>query len=322
MRTIHIWLLLSILLGLTGCTRDSDLEKIQPESSSPQPSLISTAPVETANDPIDDSVSVDLTSPDLISIGASMEGEIIELEQRLYLVEQGDVITAVGDPERLKRQAVLSDDGTKLLYAFSDSLSANGTPLELGIYHFDTQKETVINMEDQISFEARNVEWVSDELIIVTDDDIDYSNVMALFNSETGIRTHYSPGRFLQMLPDGESILILIPPDGSTMQGAQEPLVIGVLTRSGELKTLFKEPMYETRIVDIQFSNDLTVLAMWTHIVPAGESELWTIEVDPETWTPGKQKRIQIDTDDTGTILFDEAAKIIRLSNGQQFPMP
>lgn len=129
-------------------------------------------------------------------------------------------------------------------------------------------------------------------------------------------------GELLQVLPDGKTTMFLQTPGGTTMLEALEPAQIVIQRDNGERHVLWSEQAYETRFIDIKLSEDHTTLAVWTHIVPDASSWLWTVGIEPRTWSSGETVQREVATAETGQIAFDLKERLVTLSNGQQFPMP
>ena len=107
--------------------------------------------------------------------------------------------------------------------------------------------------------------------------------------------------------------------DGQT-SGAD--IRIGALTKDGAFHQLFVLNVYEVRFLDIQLSESLGAIAVWTHQVPTNSSELWMAPLNVESWSTGEWKSLTIKPNpDGGAISYDEDGYVV-LSDGRRFKLP
>lgn len=277
--------------------------------------------------PHEPDISEQISSSDLdISkakfIGDTDIGAVYEAAGKLYSVDLLGKATEIGDHTIVKRGAILSPAGESLLYQFSDAFSSK-TPTKLALHHLQGNKEnTMIELETSSKLEGfESYSWSGQNIFVQGAQPTETPNFL-MFNSETG--SINDSGQLFQTLYENNKITKVLRFDPRKEMNADlgVPIIVAALTEDGVLHELLEETFYETMFLDNKISDDLTTIAVWTHLVPDNSSTLWVTALDYADWQTGEWQKYNTAAEKEGFIRFDTDGRKVLLSNGETFEMP
>lgn len=311
-------ILLSVWV-LTGCTSSGSetvksIQPTPPSTASPvTDSAVTTTAVHTAQPLLSES----------IEIGESNVGFVYEWRNKLYALDSEGVYTELGDIDEAKFSPSISADGSHLLYNHSAKKVPPAQVIcDLKLLDVKSGQETKILQNNMVE-PCHTFGWLENHIYVQWNEFpsrglTDFS----VFDGKSG--TMLEKGRLYQHLNKSETRIVLLLPRKSTSDGQTTgaDIRIGALTKDGVFHQLFALNVYEVQFLDIQLSESLGALTIWTHHVPTNSSELWMAPLNVESWSTGEWESRDIKPNpDGGTISYDDGGYVV-LSDGRRFKLP
>ncbi|MGO4542586.1 hypothetical protein [Paenibacillus sp. 2TAB19] len=259
-----------------------------------------------------------------IYLGETDSGVVYESYGKLFSVDTLGEVIEMGDPAIEKRGAVLSPSGDTLIYQFSDT-SIITSPTKLALLHLrDNKENAVIELETSNRIEVIGPYfWSGQNVFVQTALATDSPNFL-IFNGITGAMD--GSGKLFQTLYVNNKLTKLLRLDPlnevDSDNGLGAVIRVAALTEDGVLHELLEEMFYETMFLDIQISDDLTAIAVWTHLVPEGTSTLRVSALDHANWQTNDWQKYDTAPVTEGFIRFDIDLRKVLLSNGETVEMP
>jgi hypothetical protein len=318
MKAIGFALLFACMLA--GCMNSRD-EAVKV----PSPSPASSAMPETITNSVKPSPTqlIVLIPAASVQIGESDAGVVYASQNKLYARNQDGIYKELGAPAVNKFSSSISADGSHLLYNRKDKkVSPTQVQCELTLLDVESGKETMLAQINDVD-PCHSFGWLGN-LVYVQWNEFPSRGLtdFTLFDGKSG--TKLESGRLYQNLDEREARIVLLHSKipFEERDGLESDIRIGALTNDGEFHLLFEQTVYEVQFLDIQLSESLGALAIWTHHVPANSPQLWMAPLDSERWSAGDWEALDIEPNpDGGAISYDYDGYVV-LSDGRRFKLP
>jgi hypothetical protein len=266
-----------------------------------------------------------ITLVDKLLIGESDIGKIYAWENKLFAKNQEGVLTGIGGLDSDKFNAVLSEDGGRILYNRVELKETSAqTSCELTLLDLESGQETPLSRNDQVE-PCHYFGWLGNHVYV------QWNEYPAPFAGDTSFTVfdgrngeQLESGRMYQYLEDSQTRIVLLHSNipFEERDGLEVNIRIAALTKDGAFHLLWEQPVYEEQFRDIQLSKTLGAMAIWTHHVPTNTARLWMAYVDPEQWSSGEWTESEIKpSSEAGRISFEEEGFVL-LSDGRRYQVP
>jgi hypothetical protein len=228
-----------------------------------------------------------------------------------------------GEPSADRYSTSISAEGSHMLYNRQDKkVPPAQVVCDLMLLDLESGEETRVGQNNEAE-PCHAFSWLG-EWVYVQWNEFPSRRLtdFSLFDGKAG--KLLESGRLYQYLEESETRIVLLLPrenngDGDSL-GAD--IRIGALTNDGAFHHLDTQNVYEVQFLDIQLSESLDAMAIWTHHVPTNTSQLLIARVDTALWSTGEWALIDIEPNpDGGTIGYDQDGFVI-LSDGRRFKLP
>lgn len=270
----------------------------------------------------DTTVSQENTSADnVLLIGDTTWGRIVGIGGLLYIEQADGERKEIGEAGRKKHGALLSDDSSKLLYAYEDAMLSGSFP-QLGVYHLTDNSEVKLFVENEHGRQMNAFYWGSANTVLVEGHINPSVTGYVLYNDRTGEVISAAGGMLHQVLADEQSLLMQMSPHWQ-WESTETDLELAIATADGQQFQLYREQFEQPiTVVDIAMSDSMSTLAIWLLDGTDGTAQLLLVTVDPQTWKVSSTSKHAVPTTTTGNIEFNEQARIIMIGEKEQFPIP
>jgi|GEM_PF-1683897 len=316
--------MLMLGLALTGCsdTNQTDKATEQPKIEEGQAQLSDeNVQADATAEPQPTAASEEeATENNALFIGETSLGRIVGSGGLLYIEQSDGERMEIGEVGRMKYGAVLSDDGSKLLYAYEDTMLVGSFP-QLGVYHLAEGSEVKLLVENEQGRQMNGFYWGSANTVLVEGHINPSVTGYVLYNDRTGEVITAAGGMLHQVLADEQSLLLQMSPHWQ-WEGVDTVLDLAIATTNGEPIQLYRKQFeLPITIVDIAMSDSMSILAIWL-LNEDGSAQLELATVDPNTWKVESTISHAIPANTTGNIAFKEQEGVIMIGEKEQFPIP
>lgn len=272
---------------LTGCAISGPEapETVKTNQPSLQPSG-SPASVTAPGKPTTSVHKVEPILSESMEIGESSAGFVYEWRNKLYARDSEGVYAELGDADATKFSSSISADGSRLLYNRTDKKAPPTQVIcDLRLLDVKSGQETKISFNNEVE-PCHSFGWLGN-IVYVQWNEFPSPGLtnFSTFDGKSG--TMLEKGRLYQHMSESETRIVLLLPHKTNSDGQTSgaDIRIGALTKDGAFHQLFVLNVYEVRFLDIQLSESLGAIAVWTHQVPTNSSELWMAPLNAESWS-------------------------------------